>query len=342
MSVREYAVLYLGAGGKKSSGSTGGGNVAVTAGPHTLDGVEHNAASDSTRLDATDTAHGLLPKLSGSATDTLLGDGTWGVVATGAPTDVDYLVGTASGSLSAEIVVGTTPGGELGGTWASPTVDATHSGSAHLALGSTSSTAAAGDHAHSAYMGELLVADAPLDYPLGTFMTTAHQTVASTTTAYAVAFAAEGDVDGLTHSTVTNNSRIYIQQSGEYSIIVSAIADDTAADKTHMDIWLAINGANVADSNTRVEIATKEVEMVVAAAFGVDLVAGQYIEIMYRGDATTTRLVQTAAGSSPTRPASPAVILTINLEAPMVGFVSKGITLLISDGDADLLYADTA
>lgn len=52
----------------------------------------------------------------------------------GAPTDADYLVGTAQGGLSAEIVVGVTPGGELGGTWASPTVDATHSGSAHLAL----------------------------------------------------------------------------------------------------------------------------------------------------------------------------------------------------------------
>jgi hypothetical protein len=49
----------------------------------------------------------------------------------GAPTTVDYLVGTASAGLSAEIVVGTTPGGELGGTWASPTVDTTHSGSAH-------------------------------------------------------------------------------------------------------------------------------------------------------------------------------------------------------------------
>lgn len=49
----------------------------------------------------------------------------------GAPTDVDYLVGTADATLSAEIVVGTTPGGELGGTWATPTVDSTHSGSAH-------------------------------------------------------------------------------------------------------------------------------------------------------------------------------------------------------------------
>jgi hypothetical protein len=50
----------------------------------------------------------------------------------GAPTTADYLVGTAQGGLSAEIVVGTTPGGELGNTWASPTVDATHAGSNHL------------------------------------------------------------------------------------------------------------------------------------------------------------------------------------------------------------------
>ncbi len=49
----------------------------------------------------------------------------------GAPADADYLVGTADGGLSGEIVVGATPGGELGGTWATPTVDGTHSGSAH-------------------------------------------------------------------------------------------------------------------------------------------------------------------------------------------------------------------
>jgi len=77
-----------------------------------------------------------------------------------APTTADYLVGTAQAGLSAEIVVGTTPGGELGGTWASPTVDATHSGSAHLALGATGSTAAAGDHTHATATGvAFLLAD---------------------------------------------------------------------------------------------------------------------------------------------------------------------------------------
>ena len=81
---------------------------------------------------------------------------------TGAPTTADYLVGTAQAGLSAEIVVGTTPGGELGGTWASPTVDATHSGSEHLALGSTGSTAAAGDHTHAATgVGAILISDTP-------------------------------------------------------------------------------------------------------------------------------------------------------------------------------------
>ena len=51
----------------------------------------------------------------------------------GAPKGADYLVGTAQADLTAEIVAGATPGGELGGSWASPTVDSTHSGSAHHA-----------------------------------------------------------------------------------------------------------------------------------------------------------------------------------------------------------------
>jgi len=72
--------------------------------------------------------------------------GTWkpGTGGSGAPTTADYLVGTAQAGLSAEIVVGPTPGGELGGTWASPTVDATHSGSTHAAAQAAAESTAAG------------------------------------------------------------------------------------------------------------------------------------------------------------------------------------------------------
>jgi len=62
----------------------------------------------------------------------------------GAPTTVDYLVGTTDAGLSNEIVVGPTPGGELGGTWASPTVDASHSGSTHAAVQAAAEATAAG------------------------------------------------------------------------------------------------------------------------------------------------------------------------------------------------------
>ena len=67
-----------------------------------------------------------------------------------APSTPDYLVGTTQAGLSAEIVVGATPGGELGGTWATPTVDATHSGSTHAATqAAAEATAAAALAAHT-------------------------------------------------------------------------------------------------------------------------------------------------------------------------------------------------
>lgn len=68
----------------------------------------------------------------------------------GAPTTADYLVGTAQAGLSAEIVVGPSPGGELGGTWASPSVDNVHSGSSHAqAQAAAEATAAAALASHT-------------------------------------------------------------------------------------------------------------------------------------------------------------------------------------------------
>lgn len=131
-------------------GATPGGELGGTWAAPTVDATHsgsahHNQAHSGTGADHTysglTTGHVLTATSATAAAFQAAAGG-------GAPTGADYLVGTAQAGLSAEIVVGTSPGGELGGTWASPTVDATHSGSAHLALGSTGSTAAAGNHAH--------------------------------------------------------------------------------------------------------------------------------------------------------------------------------------------------
>jgi len=89
----------------------------------------------------------VLTKQSGADFDADWEDPTGG--GGGAPVDAGYLVTTADPTLSAEVVVGATPGGELGGTWAAPTVDATHSGSSHASVQSAAeATAAAALAAH--------------------------------------------------------------------------------------------------------------------------------------------------------------------------------------------------
>lgn len=61
----------------------------------------------------------------------------------GAPVGASYLVTAAHVDLTNEVVVGATPGGELGGTWAAPTVDAVHSGSSHAAVQAAAEATAA-------------------------------------------------------------------------------------------------------------------------------------------------------------------------------------------------------
>jgi hypothetical protein len=127
-----------------ANGSLKVGNAGATAGVLTLledtdDGS--NYASFNVPALAGNTVY-TLPADDGDAGEQLQTNGTgtlsWEAAGSGsgAPTDADYLVGTANGSLSAEIVVGTTPGGELAGTWGTPTIDDTGITLTSLTVGS--------------------------------------------------------------------------------------------------------------------------------------------------------------------------------------------------------------
>lgn len=72
-SVREYAILFVGKGGKSASGTIGGGNAILNAGQHALDGPEHTgqlpierlstADLDATRVLAPDGAGGITTRV---------------------------------------------------------------------------------------------------------------------------------------------------------------------------------------------------------------------------------------------------------------------------------------
>lgn len=153
---------------------------------------------------------------------------------------------------------------------------------------------------------------ANLPLPYGQFSTTATQTVDATDQFYVVAFGSD-DKYGLTHSNDNNNSRIYIDIPGTYLIIVSAIGGLTGGANKVLDIWLRVDDANVADSNTRIAIQSANNWKVVSVAFTHTFTAGQYFEIAYAGSDTRVELTQTAAQAGPPAvPASPAVIVTVH------------------------------
>jgi len=102
-----YAVATLVA---DLEGTVGGVTVTAHATRHESGGADEiklddlGAPDDNTDLDASASAHGLLPKLSGSASDVLAGDGTW-TAAGGAPTGSQYITLAADATLSAERVL---------------------------------------------------------------------------------------------------------------------------------------------------------------------------------------------------------------------------------------------
>lgn len=136
------------------------------------------------------------------------------------------------------------------------------------------------------------------------------KTVASTTAEYAVTFNGNDDLLGITHS--VGDSKIYVPTAGDYLIIVSAVIDTTNNTAALFDLWVKINGTNLAKSNTQVGINNSNLQQVLSVNFILDLNAGDYFELFYHASSTNARMLAVAEAASPTRPACPSIIVTVN------------------------------
>lgn len=150
-------------------------------------------------------------------------------------------------------------------------------------------------------------------FPYGAFQDSTDQTIASTTTAYAMGLNTTDYSEGVS---VTNTSRIKVDYSGLYNLQFSAQFTNTDSAEQDISIWFRKNGSDVANSNSEFTINKKHGSLygrlICALNFFIALAKDDYVEIMWSATSTTVSLQQIPAQTSPTRPATPSVIATLS------------------------------
>ena len=151
--------------------------------------------------------------------------------------------------------------------------------------------------------------------PYGAFQDTTTQSAANTTTAYAVTFNTTDYTNGIT---LSNSSRLNVKNAGLYNIQFSIQLKNTTNDSHDVDIWFRKNGTNIDNSNSKFHPPARKSSgdpshIIAALNFFVDMAANDYIEIVWRTADVGVSLEAYGTSTSPTRPAVPSAIATMNL-----------------------------
>ena len=151
--------------------------------------------------------------------------------------------------------------------------------------------------------------------PYGAFQDSTDQTAANTTTAYAITFDTTDYSNGIT---LSNSSRLNVKNAGVYDLQFSIQFKNTTNDSQDADVWFRKNGTDIAKSNSRFGLAARKSagdpsHSIGALNFFIELQANDYVQIMWRASNTGVSIEQHPADTSPTRPAVPSVIATMNL-----------------------------
>jgi hypothetical protein len=134
----------------------------------------------------------------------------------------------------------------------------------------------------------------------------------SANTAYSIKF----NTTDISHNiSVVSGSRITVDNTGIYNLQFSTQLDNASNTNEIVDIWIAITGSNVPNSNTRVAInkaqAGNEGKVVSAWNYMIPLSASQYVELKWSSNGGNIILLSEGTAINPIRPAVPSAIATI-------------------------------
>jgi hypothetical protein len=133
---------------------------------------------------------------------------------------------------------------------------------------------------------------------VGTYTVSVSQEVASTTIT--------GDLP----------SKIVFGYKGLYNVQFSVQVTNSDSQIHDIDIWYRKNGTDIANTNSRWSVPNShggtDGHLIAFMNYFVDVEPLDYVEIMWHVTDSAVKLEQLPAGTSPTRPATPSVICTVN------------------------------
>jgi hypothetical protein len=108
-------------------------------------------------------------------------------------------------------------------------------------------------------------------------------------------------------------TRIYVENNGLYNIQFSAQLHTTSNESCDFSVWFAMTGSNIANSNTdfSIEKVSGGGFQVAALNFLTPITSGSYVELYWSKTTANGQLQAKGVQSTPTRPATPSVIVTV-------------------------------
>jgi hypothetical protein len=122
-------------------------------------------------------------------------------------------------------------------------------------------------------------------------------------------------VNGTTLSkgvTVLFGTEFTVAKTGNYTLNYTIQFIKTSGGAAaNIDVWLRLNGADVADSNSNFTISNNNAAQVVAANYTLSMTSGQYLQLAWQSTSANAELLAVPAQVGPIRPASPSVRVTL-------------------------------
>ena len=146
-----------------------------------------------------------------------------------------------------------------------------------------------------------------ISFPNGSFYLTTQQTIPVINTAYAIPFNNTAISNQVSIGDAT--SHIVTSVAGYYNFQFSLQLAKTGGSNMGIWVWPRVNGVDIAESNTKLQLTgSSSSESVAAWNFVLPMNAGDYFQLMWAAD--DTRAIIKAEAANAFSPAIPPVILT--------------------------------